>query len=126
MLTCQWLALPGLCCNTVSFLIGYYVYVETSWQSQNDTAVLQSATVPLTYGKPSNMICLQFWYHMYGQHVDTLNLFLKRGQQLPPSPIWTKSGTQGNKWRLGQVAVTSRTAFQVGRFIIFINIPSPK
>lgn len=96
------------------FCTGYYVYIETSWQSPNDTAVLYSPNVPTTSGKPNNMVCLQFWYHMHGQHVDTLNLFMKQGQQLPPSPIWTKSGTQGNRWRLGQIAVTSTTPFQVG------------
>ena len=97
----------------IHFLAGYYVYIETSWQSPNDTALLESAMVPPTSGKPNNMICLQFWYHMYGQHVDTLNLFMKRGQQLPAAPIWTKSGTQGNRWRRGQVAVTSTSKFQV-------------
>lgn len=97
----------------ILFCTGFYVYIETSGQSPNDTAVLYSPAVPTTSGKPNNMVCLQFWYHMYGQHVDTLNLFMKRGQQLPPSPIWTKSGTQGNRWRLGQIAVTSTTPFQV-------------
>lgn len=97
----------------IHFLAGYYVYIETFWQSPNDTALLESAMVPPTSGKPNNMICLQFWYHMYGQHVDTLNLFMKRGQQLPAAPIWTKSGTQGNRWRRGQVAVTSTSKFQV-------------
>ena len=95
------------------FSAGYYVYIETSWQSTNDTAVLVSPVVPTTSGKPSNMICLQFWYHMYGQHVDTLNLFVKRGQQLPSSPIWTKNGTQGNSWKLGQVSVSQQAPFQV-------------
>ena len=96
------------------FFVGYYVYIETSRQSANNTAILESAVVSSTAGKPQNMICLQFWYHMYGQHVDTLSLFLKRGQQLPSSPTWMKSGTQGNQWRLGQVAVQSLTPFQVG------------
>ena len=89
------------------------MYIETSWQYPNDTAVLVSAMVPPTIGKPNNMVCLQFWYHMYGQHVNALDLFLKRGQQLPAQPVWTKSGTQGNRWRLGQIAVTSSTKFQV-------------
>ena len=98
--------------NYPSVFAGYYVYIETSWQSANNTAILESAVVS-TAGKPQSMICLRFWYHMYGQHVDTLSLFLKRGQQLPSSPTWIKSGTQGNQWRLGQVAVKSLTPFQV-------------
>lgn len=104
--TVKWLCIPLFCA-------GYYVYIETSWQSPNDTAVLESVIVPKTSGKPNSLVCLQFWYHMHGQHVDTLNLYMKQGQQLPASPIWTKSGTQGNKWRLGQIAVTSTTPFKV-------------
>ena len=95
------------------FSVGYYVYIETSYVSANDTAILESAVVPATIRKPSGMICLQFWYHMHGQHVDTLNVFVKPGNQLPSSPTWTKSGTQGTQWRLGQVAVSSRAPFQV-------------
>lgn len=89
------------------------MYIETSWQRQNDTAILESAMVPATIGKLNNMVCLQFWYHMHGQHVDTLNLYIKRGQQIPAQPVWTKNGTQGNSWKLGQVAVKSSTPFQV-------------
>ena len=50
---------------------------------------------------------------MHGQHVDRLSLFMKRGQQLPSLPVWTKNGTQGNRWRLGQVAVKSASQFKV-------------
>ena len=100
------------------FSVGYYVYIEASGLSANDTALLESAMVPATIGKPSGMVCLQFWYHMYGQHVDTLNVFVKPGNQLPSSPTWTKSGTQGTQWRLGQVAVSSRASFQVQKICL--------
>ncbi|EDO47788.1 predicted protein [Nematostella vectensis] len=97
--------------HTTGSTSGYYMYIETSWQSPNDSAVLLSANVPRSY--PNNM-CLIFWYHMYGQHVDKLNIYMKdpASSTLPPSPVWTKSGTQGDRWRRGQIEFSSRTDFQ--------------
>ena len=50
---------------------------------------------------------------MYGQHVDTLNVFLQTGSRLPALPIWTKNGTHGDKWRYAQIEVPRRPAFKV-------------
>ena len=87
---------------------GYYVFIETSLpRSPNDTARIESAMIPATQLK-----CLQFWYHMYGPHVDTLNVYTKRNNQLG-SPVWTLSGTHGDKWRHAVVSLTVSSKFQV-------------
>lgn len=63
------------CSNCVFLAAGYYIYIETSFpRKPNDTARLISPTIK----KPSSsFICMSFWYHMYGPHVDTLNIYFK-------------------------------------------------
>lgn len=38
--------------------------------------------------------CIQFWYHMYGMDVDTLNMYIKVNDVLG-KPVWTRSRNQG-------------------------------
>ena len=87
---------------------GYYVFIETSLpRKPNETAQLVSSSIPSTRQK-----CLQFWYHMYGAHVDTLNIYTKVGSNLG-SAVWTKKGTKGDKWWQGSVELTVSSNFQV-------------
>ena len=89
---------------------GWYLYIETSYpRVPNDTARLVSARVPSTNGK-----CLQFWYHMYGDHVDNLTVYMKTGSRM--TPLWQKQGTQGDRWRHGLVNIVSSQMFQVSAF----------
>ena len=101
--------------HTTGGSAGYYVYIETSRpRKANDTARIESASVPATQQK-----CLQFWYHMFGPHVDTLNVYTKVNQQLG-SPVWSRSGTQGNKWKHATVSLTVSSKFKVKKTIIFL------
>lgn len=87
---------------------GYYMYIETSSpRKQNDKAQLVSPVF-----RQRSAQCLQFYYHMYGQHISTLNVYVKRGNNLGP-PIWSKKTNQGDKWIVAQATVNSRSAFQV-------------
>lgn len=96
------------------FVEGYYMYIETSIQTKNDTANLESPLVNFaTSGNTQGTVCVRFWYHMYGAHVDALNVFIKTGSSLPSNPVWTKKGTQGDKWRLAQIVVSRTPAFKV-------------
>ena len=89
---------------------GWYLYIETSYpRVPNDTARLVSARVPSTNGK-----CLQFWYHMYGDHVDNLTIYMKTSSRM--TPLWQKRGTQGDRWRHGLVNIVSSQMFQVSDF----------
>jgi len=93
---------------------GYYMYIETSLRTKNDTANLESPLINFaTSGNAQGTVCVRFWYHMYGAHVDALNVFIKTGSSLPSKPVWTKQGTQGDKWRLAQIAVKRTPAFKV-------------
>ena len=72
---------------------GHYIFIEASSPRRlNDKARIISAPISDTSTK-----CLHFWYHMYGTHVNTLNVYLKSGSSLG-SPVWSHTGTLSNKW----------------------------
>ena len=73
----------------ISFLgSGHYAFIEASSPRRpNDTARLVSPSIPQTGGA-----CLFFWYHMYGTHINTLNVYVKTGSNLT-TPTWSRTGT---------------------------------
>ena len=80
---------------------GYYMFIETSLPRRpGDKAMLLSHKYSTTKGK-----CLQFWYHMYGSHIGTLNVRVKRMVLGRPTYFlkWSRSGNHGNRWRIAQV-----------------------
>ena len=89
------------------------MYIETSAPRRpNDTARLISPNVPgngtvLTH-------CLQFYYHMYGPHVNTLSVYTRSSGRYD-APLWMRNGTQGPNWRYGEVQIKTGNSFQVGR-----------
>ena len=91
----------------VFLALGYYVFIEASApRKANDTARMISPDVQKS-GQ-----CLTFWYHMYGQHIHILNIYLKSKGVLG-SPVWTMRGTHGDQWRKGEVSLIGATPFQV-------------
>ncbi|XP_066300037.1 MAM and LDL-receptor class A domain-containing protein 1-like [Branchiostoma lanceolatum] len=58
---------------------------------------------------PATEKCAQFWYHMYGLAVGTLNVYIER-KTLTPELLWMRTGTQGNMWRKGHVPIVSSAA----------------
>ena len=92
---------------------GTYIYIEASFPRQaNDKARIISAGIPAD-GRMGH--CVKFWFHMYGPHVNALNIYLKQGNQLN-GPVWKRTGNNGNKWRYGQVSVSSNVAYSVRIF----------
>jgi hypothetical protein len=83
------------------------VYIETSYPRLNhDKARLVSPDLD------SSSNCLEFYYHMLGDHVDTLNVYLRSnsGDEL----IWTLSKNQSDAWKKAQVPLlSSDSQFQV-------------
>ena len=84
------------------------MYVEASLGSLGDEATLTS---PLQQFK-SSTTCLEFYYHMWGPHVEKLEIFLL----YPPfhrKPIWRRESDQGDKWHHAQVTIEGVSQFQI-------------
>lgn len=74
---------------------GFYIYIESSSpRVQNDTAIL-------TFTGPNfkPVVCLSFYYHMYGSAINYLNLF-NHGNN-----IWRMAGDQGNAWKKAEITI---------------------
>ena len=85
------------------------MYIETSYpRKQGDNARLISKSYTAVKGGQ----CFQFWYHMYGQDIGTLNVYIQTGQNVG-IPVWTRSGNRGNIWKVAQVAITTSSSFKV-------------
>lgn len=108
------------------------MYIETSYpRKKGDIARFISPTyAPVKGGQ-----CFQFWYHMYGQDIGTLNVYMQIGQNLG-IPVWTRSGNRGNVWKVTQVSITTSSSFNVcalyficfkfNSFVFFFSIITQK
>ncbi|XP_072307376.1 MAM domain-containing glycosylphosphatidylinositol anchor protein 2-like [Eucyclogobius newberryi] len=108
---------------------GHYLYIETSRpripgdKARLLTPTFNSApnspahanTAPNAPGPapntPGPTYCFSFYYHMYGKHIGSLNVFLR--QKSSDSQVWSLSGNQGDRWRQARVTIQPSSAFQM-------------
>ena len=92
------------------------MYIEASSPSNNgDQARLISPVQPATDGTGA---CIEFWYHMFGQTIGALNIYLRQGDT--DTLEWSHFHNSGNLWRYGQRHFTSDTEYQVGVHIMCV------
>ncbi|XP_052285659.1 MAM and LDL-receptor class A domain-containing protein 1-like isoform X1 [Dreissena polymorpha] len=83
---------------------GKYIYLESSAPSEEcDKAWYQSGIIQPGFNAP---VCVQFWYHMYGADIGSLNIYMATGPKLPGKLLWTVSGNQGDVWKSGHVPLS--------------------
>ena len=92
--------------------------MEVSGATQNASARFISASIPATTAVGGK--CLRFWYHMYGPHVNALNVYVKVGTHVGAA-VWNRNGTRGNRWHMGYVTVRSPYFFKVRFICIFCD-----
>ena len=99
----------GTTFNYILFFLGFYMYIETSSPRKlGDKARFVSPS----YASVKGGQCFQFWYHMYGNDIGRLNVFIKIGNN-NGIPVWTRAGNRGNVWKVAQVAITTTSSFNV-------------
>ncbi|KAK3752189.1 hypothetical protein QZH41_007021, partial [Actinostola sp. cb2023] len=81
--------------HTSSSGSGYYMYIETSSPRVNGDNAFIDKQVSLTGNS-----CLRFYYHMLGNNVRTLNVYV--GSAI----VFTKSGSQGSAWKYAEVRLS--------------------
>ncbi|KAH3887676.1 hypothetical protein DPMN_011694 [Dreissena polymorpha] len=93
------------------------MYIETSAPRRpNDLARLISPAI-----NGASTMCVTFWYHMYGQTIKALNVYLSQGTTLG-SPVWTRTGNQANAWKLGTIQILGGSASSQITNVIYIYI----
>ncbi|XP_005376906.1 PREDICTED: MAM domain-containing glycosylphosphatidylinositol anchor protein 2 isoform X1 [Chinchilla lanigera] len=106
---------------------GFYMYIETSRpRLEGEKARLLSPVFSIApknpYGPTNTAYCFSFFYHMYGQHIGALNVYLRlKGQTTIENPLWSSSGNKGQRWNEAHVNIYPITSFQ----LIFEGIRGP-
>lgn len=85
------------------------MYIEASSpRKKGDNAMIGSAVFT-----PTSTCKVRFFYHMYGRHIGTLNVYTRTNTTGPMNKIWTKSGDQGDKWVKATAGISVSKNFQV-------------
>ena len=88
------------------------MYIEVSYPRKTG----QKARLLSEDFAPTRQRCVNFWFHMYGNTVGTLNLYIKTGLGNTTKSerlIWSLSGNFGDQWMNGQAPITSKARYQV-------------
>ena len=87
------------------------MYIETSYpRNYGENAKLEFSVPSSDIGKLS---CLKFYYHMYGQTVNTLNVYNGYAK------IFTEAGNQGNRWLSAKITTTLQSKASSSYFTLW-------
>ncbi|XP_033116790.1 MAM and LDL-receptor class A domain-containing protein 1-like [Anneissia japonica] len=99
--------------HTIGDEQGHYAFIDAHKRnSANDTAIMLTPLIH-NIGEDETK-CLIFWYHMYGIHIQSLQVYvLSLEESLPGKLVWSRLGNRGNIWRAAEVEIKGRSNFQV-------------
>jgi len=95
---------------------GYFAYTDSSYFDKLGDASRFYSSIQTSV---NSNVCLKFWYHMFGEDVNRLNVYLDEHESdlltsnFSRTLIWTKYGTQGNRWFEAQKTVSGKKAWKV-------------
>nr|XP_046265191.1 MAM and LDL-receptor class A domain-containing protein 1 isoform X2 [Scatophagus argus] len=85
--------------HTAGTELGWYMAVESVRGEQMSPAALQSPTMT----QSSASCTLHFYYNMYGDDIEELNVVLMEGSRI--TTLWWLSGSHDDLWHSGEVTV---------------------
>ncbi|KAM9718846.1 MAM and LDL-receptor class A domain-containing protein 1 [Menidia menidia] len=86
---------------------GYFMLIKAA-HNVNSASKARLASLPQPAGQ---VICVSFWYHIFGNSIGSLKFIAKRSDE-PETVVWMRSGTQGNKWRFADLTFNSDKPIQ--------------
>ena len=93
------------------------MYIETSSPRRSGDIARLVSPLLLNQGNSNRQSCiLNFWYHMYGEHIATLNVYSRSaGVDNTETVLWSLSGNQFNAWHQARISFvwSQPFAFQV-------------
>ena len=91
------------------------MYIETSLPRRKGQ---KARLISPSYKSLPSGRCFQFWYHMYGKDIGTLNVYTKtKTSSSTNNLVWSRSGDRGNVWKVAQFTVKGTIDFQVSTLI---------
>ena len=63
--------------------------------------------------------CMTFYYHMYGDTMSCIVIYIKRQDSNKLKPLWLKSENRGDLWIRGQISINESSVYQVSHICIF-------
>ena len=81
---------------------GHYIHVDT-----NKTFAGEKGRISKTYENLSpNGNCLYFWYHMWGQTMGILRVYINPPADMSKAKaVWSLDGQQGDFWAEGRTPI---------------------
>ena len=78
--------------------------LDTSfWHTSHHVLYIIYFRILLPFLNFPGAVCVEFWYHMYGFHIDELELFTRLGGV--DTQVWNLVGQQGNFWAQQRVTI---------------------
>uniref|UniRef100_A0A3P8W664 Si:ch211-106h4.4 n=4 Tax=Cynoglossus semilaevis TaxID=244447 RepID=A0A3P8W664_CYNSE len=98
--------------HTTNTTHGHYLYVDCTVGEWGDRSFLVSEVFQWSTGGH----CLTFWYHMKGDHVGTLRVYIndrkmQNGGNEEGILKWTETGNKGDQWKMANVYFKHEEAF---------------
>nr|XP_054757008.1 MAM and LDL-receptor class A domain-containing protein 2-like [Lytechinus pictus] len=99
--------------HTTGLETGTYLYLEASNGKFGDRARLGSPVLlPIPQGSATQCE-LRFYYHMYGENINTLTVYTREIVNGPLTVLWQRSGEIGDFYERADIVLTNRNPFQV-------------
>ena len=91
---------------------GNYLFFEASWSGKGTPPLKEGSRIvlesPLVL---SSQVCLRFAYHMYGQSIGALEVYIRKGKHF--RKMWSAEGNKKDKWHTAEIELAINIEYKV-------------